>query len=1224
MVKAFIRAHGLPIQNMFQGSNHFKAVNYLHAVMVNSNLKYQDQDQDQLPPEFAAEWNTITTYRNKLLKDEIDAVSKNAGSVPIRRGRLAFVGRGRAGKSSTIRALRGETFDGAMTSTVGIEVADTAVNVNGNANANETFNEDGVGDGDANNNVNVRDVGADITHNYVSGAGEAWDQISKNVGQELFSVKMNLLKSSTATRTAVNGNDNEISSKFGEVGTHIVERVRERNSKIKDFASEISARSTRVPQMQMQTKGWEAEESQSGERQPINVATRDPNFFASASAFTHQESSEEAGTDNKNVMQQHYSKSLPFETENETDQNELLGMSTSAPTSPDDDTVDVDQMNKKMIIDNSSSQVRITIFDNGGQPIFRNVQHLYMPRNSCYVLVFNITDLLTAKTKEEAIEDMRFWIKSIRAHAVAKRVSVIEEDQDHADDYDRVKHSPIVLIGTHLDEIKKKKVRYRVTHILRKVNAILIREFGSMIRTPAHAVKNTNKGVRVSKSETNTLCYWPIDNTDENDPNIIKLRTLLVQEIIEDPLDYVNDGIPISWLKVMDELVKMSDDDPLLQLYSTNKHENSVVGVMHKCHALDDIIGDEEACIKRVIAFMQFGHRIGSFVYFDNIPGLEGSCILNPQWIVDTMTYIIRDVKLHRFRRDFKAMDVNNGESWTALVMKGILDLALLRRLWLGEEHCLDFLANLMVNLGLFGVLPLEKGKSDQRFVVPSMITVPFDVKQFSDTMILEHLGLDSMEGGCKKTIRFEDDFMPIGYSNRVIARLVTDWKRSYATRGDPTLLPNGCLLRMGTCPFALLLDVRGSAIVIMTYSRDASSIIIPHIMKVMTNINNDIYDGSLRFFREYPKIEKVKAVSVHPSVGKIGDSNEHSQIIAYRDAISAPLRNLDLRDIEIDAADDMRKINVEMFFSFFTKFGVSADKARIFGRTIVDGNPNLTPSDLKLFFDTTRLDAFRADILKDTLGLKCPIDQDLVIFALQKSPNPKEQIDYLLGYFCEDCNLRYVEKEKNIIRQMLAPANLKLKAAHDPGQIIKHITDDRSKVMHFAMHGHSETLQITTSGGTIVQPELLNNILGMYSRNDSGDTDASIECIFFNACCTYEFAKPLNRDQRVKWIVSWKTDVDDKAAMCFAESFYHYLGSSRDNSTDFKRAYDRACADLKLRGWAMICPLDKELLTETQGRQGNFKLRAAGIPYFHSPDSTDDALDVEHYGRRCCRCVVS
>ena len=58
------------------------------------------------------------------------------------------------------------------------------------------------------------------------------------------------------------------------------------------------------------------------------------------------------------------------------------------------------------------------------------------------------------------------------------------------------------------------------------------------------------------------------------------------------------------------------------------------------------------------------------------------------------------------FSRDFKAMDVNNREYWTALMMKGILDLALLRRLWLGEEHCLDFFANLMVNLGLFGVLP--------------------------------------------------------------------------------------------------------------------------------------------------------------------------------------------------------------------------------------------------------------------------------------------------------------------------------------------------------------------------------------------------------------------------------------------------------------------------------------------------------------------------------------
>ena len=68
----------------------------------------------------------------------------------------------------------------------------------------------------------------------------------------------------------------------------------------------------------------------------------------------------------------------------------------------------------------------------------------------------------------------------------------------------------------------------------------------------------------------------------------------------------------------MDELVvSMPNDEPLLQLYSSNRNDLSIVGLMHKFHAVDNIRDDEEACIKRSIAFMNFGHQIGAFVYFD-------------------------------------------------------------------------------------------------------------------------------------------------------------------------------------------------------------------------------------------------------------------------------------------------------------------------------------------------------------------------------------------------------------------------------------------------------------------------------------------------------------------------------------------------------------------------------------------------------------------------------
>ena len=233
--------------------------------------------------------------------------------------------------------------------------------------------------------------------------------------------------------------------------------------------------------------------------------------------------------------------------------------------------------------------------------------------------------------------------------------------------------------------------------------------------------------------------------------------------------------------------------------------------------------------------------------------------------------------------------------------------------------------------------------------------------------------------------------------------------------------------------------------------------------------------------------------------------------------------------------------------------------KAETSAICIVDCDPNLSPSDLKLIFNEMGEEAFSQDVLKDWIGFKSPSDQVLVTRVLKEAcSNPEEQIDYLLGYFCNDGNLRCVEKEKNIIRQMLAPANLKVKAARHATQIIKHTADDNSRVLHFAMHGNVQTgsdslptLKVMNSIGSIVPRNILIKVLSLCSKNGSG---SSMECIFFNACTTHELASSsLHRERRVKWMVSWKKEVDDDAAMCFAEPFYHFLGSNPENTSNFK-----------------------------------------------------------------------
>lgn len=59
-------------------------------------------------------------------------------------------------------------------------------------------------------------------------------------------------------------------------------------------------------------------------------------------------------------------------------------------------------------------------------------------------------------------------------------------------------------------------------------------------------------------------------------------------------------------------------------------------------------------------------------------------------------------------------MDLNEGEDWRSLMRDGVISLALLRTLWLGEHKHWDFLARLMQKLGLFAQLP-----SKDKYMIP-------------------------------------------------------------------------------------------------------------------------------------------------------------------------------------------------------------------------------------------------------------------------------------------------------------------------------------------------------------------------------------------------------------------------------------------------------------------------------------------------------------------------
>ena len=373
------------------------------------------------------------------------------------------------------------------------------------------------------------------------------------------------------------------------------------------------------------------------------------------------------------------------------------------------------------------------------------------------------------------------------------------------------------------------------------------------------------------------LCFWPVDNSVSDDRNILELRHNIVRAIKEDKAGYLDDPIPVPWLNVLNRLSMIGEDEPLLPVFSDNDDKDavSVINVMRECNAFDDIDdNDIESQKRRTVAFLQFCDQLGSFVYFD-----DGHCILDPQWLVNTMTYLFRDIRLHRSRRDHRTIEVDGGRPWRKLFFfDGILEEPLLRRLWLGEDDdSFEYLVDLMIQIGLFARLPSVGSGGDgsmNRYLVPGALTstsrnmssiVPFvgseedrlmEVQaRIEGRLIEDHIGRKYE----KMDITFKEQFVPPQYFERLTTRLVSTW---YSETSDllPRLRPNISLLHMGNekLPFALIIDEQSRRIKVI-YDQPQ---IVHHVKRAANEINIDFYSELYQEERNRETIEETHKVS--------------------------------------------------------------------------------------------------------------------------------------------------------------------------------------------------------------------------------------------------------------------------------------------------------------------------------------------------------------------------
>ena len=220
------------------------------------------------------------------------------------------------------------------------------------------------------------------------------------------------------------------------------------------------------------------------------------------------------------------------------------------------------------------------------------------------------------------------------------------------------------LIGTHKDVIKSHAEHERVESILRS-------ELHGMLE-------------HVCRNDHDDLIFFPVDNTlgATGDPTLQSLRKSIESAVFDDPEEYIKEPVAASWHKALDALHETQEQFLLLdRVISISTYHGVAPDAVH--------------------AMLALFHKLGVLVHFSS-PELRNIVTIEPQWLVDAVTLIIRDRGLHLDDIQQKAKQELRSD-YNSLNDSAILSNQLLDLFW--RDYRIEqrsFLRGLMLKMTLF------------------------------------------------------------------------------------------------------------------------------------------------------------------------------------------------------------------------------------------------------------------------------------------------------------------------------------------------------------------------------------------------------------------------------------------------------------------------------------------------------------------------------------------
>ena len=424
-------------------------------------------------------------------------------------------------------------------------------------------------------------------------------------------------------------------------------------------------------------------------------------------------------------------------------------------TPPEKEFEEIATLAEKLLQDDrlESGDVYSVLWDFAGQSVYYATHVLFLTARAIYVLVYDLSQDPYERAKPvvkqgvyEKFQDrsnlktnldyLDFWMTSVASLASQ------DEDDIGPQSASLPKKLPAVfLVCTHTDN------PYGGGDPGELANKV----FGFLKNKPYGAHLHDVFCVDNTKSGSESEC-----------PEVKRLREEVLA--VSNELPYINEAIPIKWLKYEKALQMMRELEHKWIPIDRAKYVASEV-----CKINSD---------KEIRTLLNFLHDMRILIHFDDTPELNNLVVLDPQWLIDVFKKVITVKPYHSKEKKFE-------ELWLKLETEGILEENLVKHAWGDLNHqkeTFEGLIAIMEKFGLLCCLPSSDDSCSKQYLVPSMLK---SHPPEAIVKLVESAQIPSL------FVKFDSGQVPPGLFPRLLLQFYQWGKDEFLRPGNPKLYHN-------------------------------------------------------------------------------------------------------------------------------------------------------------------------------------------------------------------------------------------------------------------------------------------------------------------------------------------------------------------------------------------------------------------------------------------------